>query len=285
MLERLLQVGRPVVGAEPAPRDEVGAGRDRGGRVELQERQPLDDLEQVGGSRRRAAARGPRSAAPPRARVDGPPRRVVRAGTQLAAAARPARYVAIVRMVLVVVGVVAVVLVAVLAFGSPFSKKDPVSRTQIEHAVGGSGRAWAGAGGALQPGDPSGRRSELRSSDADVRHLPRALQDEHAQRAQLRGDRQRRPRQHPVDPAGADALVGEHAEREPPRVPSRNTSVSHSRAARRRPRSRRCRRRAPGAGRRRRSAARRRRPRARTRRGPRPRRRTPGRRTSRSRAC
>lgn len=39
-------------------------------------------------------------------------------------------------MVLVVVGVVAVALVAVLAFGSPFSKKDPVSRTQIEHAVG-----------------------------------------------------------------------------------------------------------------------------------------------------
>ena len=51
-LERLLQVGRPVVGPEPAPRDEVRARRDGGGRIELQQRQPLDDLEQVGGSRR-----------------------------------------------------------------------------------------------------------------------------------------------------------------------------------------------------------------------------------------
>ena len=57
---------RSVRAPEPAPRHHVGAGRDRGRRVDLQQRQVADhDVEQVGGPRRRrAAGRGRRSGAP-----------------------------------------------------------------------------------------------------------------------------------------------------------------------------------------------------------------------------
>jgi hypothetical protein len=48
LLEGAFQVRRVVARAEPAPEHEVGAGRDRGGRVDLQERQALDDGQQVG---------------------------------------------------------------------------------------------------------------------------------------------------------------------------------------------------------------------------------------------
>jgi len=47
VLERLLQVLGAVRRAEPAPGDEVGARRDRGGRVDLEERQVLHHGEQV----------------------------------------------------------------------------------------------------------------------------------------------------------------------------------------------------------------------------------------------
>ena len=47
LLERLLQLGRVVGVTEAAPRNEVGRGRHHGGGVELQERQVLDDTEQV----------------------------------------------------------------------------------------------------------------------------------------------------------------------------------------------------------------------------------------------
>ena len=51
LLHRLLEVGGPVRGAEPAPGDEVGARRDRRGRVDLQHRQLLHDREQIGRAR------------------------------------------------------------------------------------------------------------------------------------------------------------------------------------------------------------------------------------------
>ena len=50
LLERLAAAGRLVRVAQPGPGDEVGAGRDRGRRVQLQERQPVDDRQQVVGS-------------------------------------------------------------------------------------------------------------------------------------------------------------------------------------------------------------------------------------------
>ena len=46
-LERLLQVGRLVRVPQPAPGNEVRTGRHHGRRVELQERQPVDDRAQV----------------------------------------------------------------------------------------------------------------------------------------------------------------------------------------------------------------------------------------------
>ena len=46
-LERGRELRRVVAVPETAPRDEVGCGRDHRRRVELQERQPVDDLEQV----------------------------------------------------------------------------------------------------------------------------------------------------------------------------------------------------------------------------------------------
>ena len=49
-------------GAEPAPRDEVGARRDRRRRVDLEQRQPLDDREQVGRPRRVEQLRAHRDA-------------------------------------------------------------------------------------------------------------------------------------------------------------------------------------------------------------------------------
>ena len=51
LLERLLQLDRHVGRAEAAPGNEVRVGRDRGGRVDLQQGQPLHDLQQVGRSR------------------------------------------------------------------------------------------------------------------------------------------------------------------------------------------------------------------------------------------
>ena len=52
ILERPLQVVGPIGGAEPAPGDEVGARRYRCGRVELEQRQPPHDLEQIRRPRR-----------------------------------------------------------------------------------------------------------------------------------------------------------------------------------------------------------------------------------------
>ena len=51
LLQGLLQMGRLVRRPEAAPRDQVGARRDRGGRVDLQECQPAHDLDEVGRSR------------------------------------------------------------------------------------------------------------------------------------------------------------------------------------------------------------------------------------------
>ena len=51
-LERLLQLLRPVRRAEAAPGDEVCVRRDCRGRVDLQQRQPLDHREQLLGPRR-----------------------------------------------------------------------------------------------------------------------------------------------------------------------------------------------------------------------------------------
>ena len=48
LLERLLQRAQGVRGAEAAPGDQVGARGDGGGRVDLEEGQPLDDREQLG---------------------------------------------------------------------------------------------------------------------------------------------------------------------------------------------------------------------------------------------
>ena len=48
LLQRLLEVGGLVRRAEAAPGDEVGAGRDRRGRVDLQQGQLPHDREQVG---------------------------------------------------------------------------------------------------------------------------------------------------------------------------------------------------------------------------------------------
>jgi len=56
-LERLLELLAPVRRAEAAPRDEVGARRDRIGRVDLQQGQLLDDLHQLGRTRRREQLR------------------------------------------------------------------------------------------------------------------------------------------------------------------------------------------------------------------------------------
>ena len=65
LLERAREVLGPVRRAETAPGDEVGVRRDRRRGIDLQQRQPLDDREQVAsGAARRAAARAPRSAAP-----------------------------------------------------------------------------------------------------------------------------------------------------------------------------------------------------------------------------
>ena len=50
LLEGLPQLVRLVGVAEAGPGDEVGTGRDHGGRVELEVRQPIDDRQQVGGS-------------------------------------------------------------------------------------------------------------------------------------------------------------------------------------------------------------------------------------------
>ena len=47
LLERCPKLLRVVGVAEPGPRHQVGTRRHRGSRVELQERQPLDDLQQV----------------------------------------------------------------------------------------------------------------------------------------------------------------------------------------------------------------------------------------------
>jgi len=62
-LERLRQFLGPVRRAEAAPGDEVGARRDRGGRVDLEERQPLDDAEQARGAFRVEQLRADRDAA------------------------------------------------------------------------------------------------------------------------------------------------------------------------------------------------------------------------------
>ena len=51
VLECAGQVGRVVAAAEPAPQHEVGAGCDGRGRVDLQQGQPLDDLDEVGRAR------------------------------------------------------------------------------------------------------------------------------------------------------------------------------------------------------------------------------------------
>jgi hypothetical protein len=51
LLERPLEILRPVGGAEPAPGDEVRARRDGRGQVDLEQRQLLNDLEQVGWAR------------------------------------------------------------------------------------------------------------------------------------------------------------------------------------------------------------------------------------------
>ena len=50
-LQRVFQVVGPVRRAEPAPEDQVRARRDRRRRVDLQQGQPLHDLEQVGRTR------------------------------------------------------------------------------------------------------------------------------------------------------------------------------------------------------------------------------------------
>jgi len=47
LLEGLGQVVRLVPVPHPAPRDQIGAGRDRGRRVELEERELLDDGSQL----------------------------------------------------------------------------------------------------------------------------------------------------------------------------------------------------------------------------------------------
>jgi len=52
VLDGSRQVGGLVGRAEPAPQDEVGARRDRGGRIDLQEREALDHRDQVGRPRR-----------------------------------------------------------------------------------------------------------------------------------------------------------------------------------------------------------------------------------------
>jgi hypothetical protein len=62
LLESALQVIGPVARAEAAPRDEIRAGRDRRGRVELQQRQPPDDLEEVRRARRLEQLRAYRDA-------------------------------------------------------------------------------------------------------------------------------------------------------------------------------------------------------------------------------
>jgi hypothetical protein len=48
LLERLLEVGGLVPGAKTAPENEVRAGRDGRGRVDLQQGQVLHDREQLG---------------------------------------------------------------------------------------------------------------------------------------------------------------------------------------------------------------------------------------------
>ena len=65
LLDGLLELGGLVCRPEAAPGDEVRAGRDRRGRVDLQQGQPLHDR-RAGRSAwaRRAAVRAPRSAAP-----------------------------------------------------------------------------------------------------------------------------------------------------------------------------------------------------------------------------
>ena len=64
LLERPLQVLGPVRRAEAAPGDEVGVRRDRRGGIDLQQRQPLDDLEQILRARRVEQLRAHRD--PPR---------------------------------------------------------------------------------------------------------------------------------------------------------------------------------------------------------------------------
>ncbi len=79
LLERSLQVLGPVRRAEAAPGDEVGVRRDRRGGIDLQQRQPLDDLEQIRRARRVEQLRAhrdpprllPASADAPRERVGG----------------------------------------------------------------------------------------------------------------------------------------------------------------------------------------------------------------------
>ena len=48
LLERPGELRGTVGRAEPAPRDEVCARRDRGGRIDLEERQPVDERQEVG---------------------------------------------------------------------------------------------------------------------------------------------------------------------------------------------------------------------------------------------
>ena len=62
LLERLRELSRLVRGAEAAPGDEVGVGRDGGGRVDLQQGQLLDDPKQVGRARRVEQLRAHRDA-------------------------------------------------------------------------------------------------------------------------------------------------------------------------------------------------------------------------------
>ena len=52
LLQRLLELGGPIRRAQAAPGDEVGAGGDRRGRVDLQEGQPLHDGQELGRPRR-----------------------------------------------------------------------------------------------------------------------------------------------------------------------------------------------------------------------------------------